>query len=225
MDLAWHARIAGHARIVAAFAGLLLTAACSAGMPPPQSGPPSAEPSVEPSALASARESSGSPTSPAAASASASPSASPTAIPALTADPLHRLVLIDVRTGEELTLGQLAAEKPVLLETMAIWCTNCRAQMHRVVEAHGAANFHSVGIDVDPSERAEDLKAYVEREGFDWPFAMADAEVAGTLRDRLGQAFMFPPNTPMVLLMPDGEVRPLDFGGYSVDELLAELAG
>ncbi len=96
--------------------------------------------------------------------------------------------------------------------------------MHRVVEAHSAADFHSVGIDVDPSERAEDLKAYVEREGFDWPFAMADAEVAGTLRDRLGQAFMFPPNTPMVLLMPDGEVRPLHFGGYSVDALLAELA-
>ena len=77
--------------------------------------------------------------------------------------------------------------------------------------------------DVDPSERAEDLRAYVEREGFDWPFAMADATLADTLRDRLGQAFMFPPNTPMVLLMPDGEVRPLEFGGYSVDELLAEL--
>jgi hypothetical protein len=85
------------------------------------------------------------------------------------------------------------------------------------------ADFQPVGIDVDPSERAEDLRAYVEREGFDWPFAMADAGVADTLRDRLGQAFMFPPNTPMVLLMPDGEVRPLEFGGYSVDELLAEL--
>jgi hypothetical protein len=170
--------------------------------------------------LASPGEGSGSSTAP----ASASPSASPTAIPALTADPLHELVLNDVRTGERISLGQLAAEKPVLLETMAIWCTNCRAQMHRVVDAHGAADFHSVGIDVDPSERAEDLKAYVEREGFDWPFAMADADVAGTLRDRLGQAFMFPPNTPMVLLMPDGEIRPLHFGGYSVDELLAELA-
>lgn len=133
--------------------------------------------------------------------------------------------LVDVTTGGTFRIADLVAEgKVVFLETMAIWCTNCRAQMHRVVEAHGMADFHSVGIDVDPSERAEDLKDYVEREGFDWPFAMADAEVAGILRDRLGQAFMFPPNTPMVLLMPDGEVRPLDFGGYSVDALLAELA-
>ena len=208
------------ARTAPVLLGLLVTAACSAGMPSPQGGVPTTAASVPASSSASASPSVVAETP----SGFASMSPAATAMPALTADALHRLVLTDVRSGEQLTLGQLAAEKPVLLETMAIWCTNCRAQMHRVVEAHSAADFHSVGIDVDPSERAEDLKAYVEREGFDWPFAMADAEVAGTLRDRLGQAFMFPPNTPMVLLMPDGEVRPLHFGGYSVDALLAELA-
>jgi hypothetical protein len=200
-------------------ASLLLLTACSAGASPEESvgSSPSA---VTPAPTASAGE-----TDAQSATASASESATVTATPAaaLTSDPLHGIVLTDVRSGATLTLGQLAAEKPLLLETMAIWCTNCRAQMHRVIEAHGVADFHSVGIDVDPSERAEDLRAYVEREGFDWPFAMADATVADTLRDRLGQAFMFPPNTPMVLLMPDGEVRPLEFGGYSVDELLAEL--
>jgi hypothetical protein len=201
----------------AVIASLLLATACSAGASPEDSG--GSAPSVATPAPTASTGGTDAPS----AEASASASAAPTATAALTSDPLHGIVLTDVRSGATLTLGQLAAEKPLLLETMAIWCTNCRAQMHRVIEAHGAADFHSVGIDVDPSERAEDLQAYVEREGFDWPFAMADATVAGTLRDRLGQAFMFPPNTPMVLLMPDGEVRPLEFGGYSVDELLAEL--
>lgn len=205
----------------AVIASLLLLAACRAGASPEESV--GSAPSVAtPAPAASAGETDA---QSATASASASESATATATPAaaLASDPLHGIMLTDVRNGTSLTLGQLAAEKPLLLETMAIWCTNCRAQMHRVIEAHGVADFHSVGIDVDPSERAEDLRTYVEREGFDWPFAMADATVADTLRDRLGQAFMFPPNTPMVLLMPDGEVRPLEFGGYSVDELLAEL--
>lgn len=154
---------------------------------------------------------------------SASPAASEPA--ALTSDPLHTVVLRDVRSGNEFTLGQLAAEKPVLLETMAIWCTNCRAQMHRVVEAHGLADFHSVGIDVDASEQPDDLKAYVEQEGFDWPFAVANAELAGLLRDRFGNLVMNPPSTPLAVMYPDGSIRQLDFGGHDVEELVAALTG
>jgi thiol-disulfide isomerase/thioredoxin len=156
-------------------------------------------------------------------SASPSESTQASADGALAIDPLHSIVLRDVRDGTELTLGHLAAEKPVLLEAMAIWCTNCRAQMHRVVEAHMVADFYSIGVDIDPSERADDLAAYVQAEGFDWPFAMADAELATALTDRFGSGFRFPPNTPMALLLPDGSIRALDFGGYSVEELVAEL--
>lgn len=156
------------------------------------------------------------------AEASVAPSA--TEVPALASDPLHSLVLRDVRDGTEFTLGQLAAEKPVLLEAMAIWCTNCRAQMHRVIEAHQQADFHSVGIDVDPSELPADLAAYVEEQGFDWPFAMANPQIASALTERFGNGFRFPPNTPMALLFPDGSIRALDFGGYDVDALLAEIA-
>ena len=141
----------------------------------------------------------------------------------LTSDALHTVVLRDVRNQTEFTLGQLAAEKPVLLEMMAIWCTNCRAQMHRVVEAHTVTDFHSVGIDVDASELPADLMDYVEEEGFDWPFATANAELAGMLRDRFGNLVLNPPSTPMAILFPDGSIRQLDFRGYSVDELVAEL--
>jgi thiol-disulfide isomerase/thioredoxin len=139
-------------------------------------------------------------------------------------DALLEFELIDVRTGTSFTLGELATEKPVLVETMAIWCTTCLAQQREVVHAHDGADFHSVGIDVDPNERAADLAEYAEREGFDWRFAMADAELVALLTDRYGFAVTNPPSTPTFVVGTDGTVRALEFGRLrSADELIAEI--
>lgn len=194
------------------FGVALLLAACSAPAAseqgagatdgPATSGGPSALPSDPPSR------------SPAA--ASAEPAA---------ADPLLAFELVDVRTGATFTLGALAAEKPVLVEAMAIWCTTCLAQQREVVDAHEAADFHSVGIDVDPNERADDLAAYAEREGFDWRFAMADSQLVQLLTERYGFAVTNPPSTPTFVVSADGGVRALEFGRLrSAEELVAELA-
>lgn len=178
--------------------------------------------------------------------AACSPSASPAPIPSVTpasiqspgpsiaptdgsglpleSDPLHTVELFDVNSETPFTLGALAAERPVLLEMMAIWCTNCRAQQHEVVAAHGLAEFHSVSIDVDPNERPGDLAAYSADMGFDWRFAMANQTLAAALRDRFGPAVLNPPSTPMILLFPDGSVRALEFRAYSAAELAAEFA-
>jgi hypothetical protein len=142
----------------------------------------------------------------------------------LTTDPLHAVELVDVRSGATFTLGQLAAEGPVLLETMAIWCVNCRAQQREVVTAHELASFHSVSLDVDPNERAEDLATYATELGFDWRFAVATSDLAAALRDRFGPAVLNPPSTPMVLLFPDGSVRALEFRGYGAEELVGEIS-
>jgi thiol-disulfide isomerase/thioredoxin len=132
--------------------------------------------------------------------------------------------LVDVRTGESFTLGELAAEKPVLIETMAIWCTTCLRQQREVVEAHEAVEFHSVGINVDPNERADDLAEYADRQGFDWRFAMADATLVQELTDRYGFGVTNPPSTPTFIISTDGQIRALEFGRVrSADELVAEL--
>ena len=155
----------------------------------------------------------------------ASPAATATAAPG---DPLLAVELTDVRSGETFTLAELAAEDgPVLLEPMAIWCSNCRAQQHEVVEAHAAGDFTSVSLDVDPTELPNDLAAYADREGFDWAFVMADADLHRLLRDRFGVAATNPPLTPLIVIEPDGTVRPLEFGVgvRSEEQLLAEIAG
>ena len=141
-------------------------------------------------------------------------------------DPLHGLVLRDVRTDAEFTLGQLAAERPVLLETMAIWCTKCRAQQREVVDAHGRADFDSVSLDVDPNERSEDLANYADREGFDWRFAVADGGLVRMLRDRFGTAVLNPPSMPKILFRTDGSIELIGLGEQlSASDLAAMIAG
>jgi len=201
-----------HVLILAGLALAVLLTACSSD----------AEPSASAAPLSSSAPSENAPTTP---SSDARPSADdataePTAA-GLASDPLHALALRDVRSGSEFTLGQLAAEKPVLLETMAIWCTNCRAQQHNVVDAHGLADFHSISLDVDPSELPNDLADYADREGFDWRFAMANAEVVSALRDRFGTAISNPPSMPKILFRPDGSVELVGLGQLMSPEELA----
>ncbi len=200
----------------------LLVTACSGGASSPSiAAMASASESASPGAMMSAEASAPGSAAP----ASAAPGSAVPSAPS--GDALLSQVLTDVRNGQSFTLGALAAEQPVLLETMAIWCTNCRAQMHRVIDAHTMADFTSVGLDVDPTEVPDDLKAYVEGQGFDWRFATADAEIATGLREQFGSQVLNPPSTPMILLFGDGSMRALDFGrpgGYSAEELAAEIA-
>lgn len=160
------------------------------------------------------------------ATAAESAAATASTAPAQPADALLSVELIDVRSGETFTLAELAAASgPVLLEPMAVWCSNCRAQQHEVVRAHEAGEFVSVSLDVDLTESPSDLAAYADREGFDWHFAMADADLYRALQDRFGVAVTNPPSTPLIIIAADGSVRPLEFGRgtRSAEELLAEL--
>lgn len=186
-----------------------------AGCQPPASSPaatPSMAESMAPESMAQSM------------SMSVAPSASPLGV--LDSHALHGIVLVDVRSQAQLTLGELAASKPVIVETMAIWCTNCRAQMHQVVAAHELADFHSVSIDVEAYEVPADLAAYAEREGFDWPFVKADAELATVLRDEFGTAVLNPPSMPKVLLRPDGSVELVGIGEeLSAAEIAALVDG
>lgn len=145
--------------------------------------------------------------------------------PAAPTDPLLALALVDVRSGSTFTLGGLATDGPVIVETMAIWCTNCREQQAQVRTAHDLAEFHSVSIDVDPTEISQDLTAYAAREAFDWPFALADAELANLLRDRFGTAVLNPPSMPKLLVRPDGSIELLPLGELLAAEEIAAIVG
>lgn len=208
-----------HLRLLALIAFPIAMAACAATLDAVD--PPAASRNPSPSVPPTHPSQTGAPAETADASASAAPT------PSVTADPLLAVRLTDVRSGESFTLADLSADLPVLLEPMAVWCSNCRAQQHEVMRAHAEGSFVSVSLDVDLSESAADLAAYADREGFDWQFAMADADMYRLLQERFGVAVTNPPSTPLIVIEPGGVVRPLEFGQgtRSAEALLAELAG
>jgi hypothetical protein len=131
--------------------------------------------------------------------------------------------LTNVSTGQAFTVNDFKG-KVVLVETLAMWCPNCKKQQAQVKALHEQIgerdDFVSIGLDIDLNESATDLKGYAESNGFDWLYAVATAEVAQDFSKHYGDQFLNPPSTPMLVIDRKGEAHPLPFGIKSADELL-----
>lgn len=138
-------------------------------------------------------------------------------------EPWRTAPLTDVLTGEQFRLAGLRG-KLVALETMAIWCINCRDQQREVAVALddvASPDLVYISLDIDPNERAEDLAAYARREGFEWRFAVVPPDVARSLAARFGEQILSPPSTPFVLIGRDGEIIEQHLGIRGARDLAA----
>ena len=130
--------------------------------------------------------------------------------------------MIDINTGEPFTIAGMK-DQVLLVETMAIWCSNCLRQQEEVKALHdalaGREGWSTVVLDIDPNERERDLQAYTDKHGFDWTYAIAPPEVAREIGQLYGAQFLNPPSTPMLLIDSRGEVHPLPFGIKEASEL------
>jgi hypothetical protein len=135
--------------------------------------------------------------------------------------------LTDVNSGETLTVAGLEG-KVVLVETMAIWCSNCLRQQKEVKALHEALGMEddlvTLVLDIDPNENAEHLRDYAAKHGFDWTYVVAPREVAREIGQLYGDQFLNPPSTPMLIVDRHGEVHLLPFGRKSADDLQEALA-
>jgi thiol-disulfide isomerase/thioredoxin len=132
--------------------------------------------------------------------------------------------LVNITTGETFKLSDFSG-KVVLVENLAMWCSNCQKQQKQVKILHETlgmdSDLISIGFDVDPNEKAEDLKKYVDNNGFDWIYAIPPQEVLQEIGNLYGANFLNPPNTPIFIIDRNGEVHPMPFGIKSADELKA----
>lgn len=152
------------------------------------------------------------------------PGASASASAALAAHVWAAATLTDVSTGQTFTIASLAG-KPVFVEAMAIWCTNCRAQQGRFTEAfgklpNGAAEY--VVLTIDPSETAADLARYKQGRGFAGRYAVAGKDVSAALQAEFGANVLNPPSVPLIFISPSGEVQ-FSTGPESVDEIVGRV--
>lgn len=130
----------------------------------------------------------------------------------------------NVATGEQFRIADLVASgKVVFIETMAIWCSNCRAQQQDAVlafEQLDPARVEWVGIDVESFETAEALARYREQNGFPFTYVIADTGLARALVDDFGEVVLSPPSVNTIVIGTDGRVTQLS-GHRSRDELVA----
>ena len=117
--------------------------------------------------------------------------------------------------------------KVVLVETMAVWCSNCYKQQLEVVKLHDQIgereDFASIGIDIDPNEDVPTLTSFVKNNGFDWRYVVASDELINEISALYGSQYLNPPSTPMLIIDRQGMVHQLPFGIKSADSLLAAL--
>jgi hypothetical protein len=133
--------------------------------------------------------------------------------------------LTDVRSGEQFAIADLAG-KVVVIEPMAIWCTNCARQQREAAKALAVLSSDDivyVSLDVDPGEHAADLAAYADERGFDWRFAVADRAMARALAQAFGDQVLAPPSTPKIIMAPDGRFEGPRYGIQDASAIEAEL--
>ena len=131
--------------------------------------------------------------------------------------------LIDARTGQAFTVDDFKG-KVVLVETMAVWCSNCLSQQEQIKAYHellgSRDDFVSLSLDIDTNENADILSNYVNSTGFDWFYAIAPADVSREIAALYGDQFLNPPSTPILVIDRHGVAHSLPFGQKSADDLM-----
>jgi peroxiredoxin len=132
--------------------------------------------------------------------------------------------LKDVRTGNTFTIADFKG-KPVILEAFAVWCPTCTRQQKEIQKLHSEIGdeFVSITLDVDPNESEKQVKEHIERNGFDWFYAVSPPELTQLLIEEFGTVVVVAPAAPVVLITKDGNARLLGRGVKSAEKLKEEL--
>jgi cytochrome oxidase Cu insertion factor (SCO1/SenC/PrrC family) len=154
-------------------------------------------------------------------------SMAPTPVPSIKMADWLGTPLMDAVTDAPFQISEYHG-KVVLVETMAVWCTNCRAQQEemRGLQSQMMEQTHDlvvVSLDIDPNEDGATLKKYADATGFDWTFAVAPQELVRTLGSTYGDQFLNPPSTPILIVDRQGVAHPLPFGLKSTADLAAAV--
>jgi cytochrome oxidase Cu insertion factor (SCO1/SenC/PrrC family) len=130
--------------------------------------------------------------------------------------------LTDARSGAAFKFQDFKG-KVVLVENFAVWCSNCLKQQQEVkalLNALGTRqDFMAVNLGVDPNEDARTVKAFIEKNGFSWTYAVAPVSLSREISRLYGDQFLNPPSTPMLIIDRQGAVHPLPFGVKSAADL------
>jgi hypothetical protein len=117
----------------------------------------------------------------------------------------QEIELQDVNSGESFTVAEL--EKPLLVETFAVWCPTCTNQQNEIKKLKKESNITSVSLDVDPNEDEQQIRKHSRKNGFDWRYAISPPELTRMLVQEYGNSIANPPSAPVVLVCKNSSRR------------------
>ncbi len=132
----------------------------------------------------------------------------------------HEIELEDVNSEETFSFSEL--EKPVLLETFAVWCPTCTRQQQEIKKLHQDSNVTPVSLNVDPNEDRQQIRRHTQENDFDWRYAVSPTELTRALVQEYGASMANPPSAPAVLVCENG-TRKLQNGVKPVSKLKEEI--
>lgn len=127
--------------------------------------------------------------------------------------------------GVTFTLADYGGQ-PVLIETFATWCVNCRAQLADTQEAAARLGSEAavVALSVETELSPADVADYAGDNGFtDIRFAVMSPELLVAFADAFGTTVANPPSTPKVIVDAAGRAGELSTGPASTDDLVADV--
>lgn len=133
--------------------------------------------------------------------------------------------LTDVNTGKTFKISDFS-DKPVLIESFAVWCPTCTKQQNIMKKFHQDVGdtVVSVSLDTDPNEDVDKVKSHTIKHGFDWKYAVSPKELTQNLIDEFSVNVVNAPAAPIVLVCPDGKAKLLAKGVKSVEDLKEAVA-
>ena len=131
--------------------------------------------------------------------------------------------LKDIKTQQNYKISDFS-DKPVLLESFAVWCPTCTKQQQEIKKLHEEIgdSVISISLDTDPNEDESRVLDHIEKNGFDWYYSISPIEFTQTLIDEFGISIVNAPSAPVILIC-NNEARKLDSGVKDVNELKKEL--
>jgi len=127
--------------------------------------------------------------------------------------------LKDVRTGDTFTIAQF--DKPVLLESFAVWCPTCKKQQNKLKDLHEEIgdDVVSIGLDTDPNEDETKVLDYANDNGFNWRYAVSPTAMTQGLIDEFGVNVVNAPQAPVILICEDNSFELLKRGVKDTEDL------
>jgi len=129
----------------------------------------------------------------------------------------------DVEANKTKTIASM--EKPILVESFAVWCSTCTRQQIEIKDMNeqDAVEHTSLSLNTDPEEGPTAVRQHMKENGFDWTYGIASAALVNDLLEAFGPTIITAPQVPKILVCSNTSFRRLQNGVRTASTLTEDI--